>query len=84
MDLADHFRLCEHQHVVVATKIARMVVQAAHPRAAKVRLRQLVLLDHRAHRAIHHEDALAQEAGEFCGTVGLHDDFSVKRYPAKC
>ena len=46
----------EHQQVVVAFQVVRMIVQEA--RAAEVRLRQLVLLDHRAHRAIHDEDAL--------------------------
>jgi hypothetical protein len=32
--------------------------------AAKVGFRQLARLDLRAHRAVHHEDALAHEAGE--------------------
>jgi hypothetical protein len=41
-----------------------------HPR--KIRFRQLVLLDHRPHRAIHDEDALAHEAGQEGGAIGLH------------
>jgi hypothetical protein len=31
-----------------------------------------MLLDHRAHRAIHDEDAVAQEAGQEGSAVGLH------------
>ena len=72
MDRADHFRLRQHKQVVVAAQVTRVVVQAARGRATKIRLGQLVLLDHRAHGAVHDENAGAHEADEQGGAIGLH------------
>ena len=57
VDLADHFRLAEHQQIVVAFEIAGPVAEAA---AAKILLLQPVALDHRAHAAVQHHDALRE------------------------
>ena len=62
-------RLREDEQVVVALQVMRVVVEAP----AEVRLRQLALLDHRLHRAIHDQDALAHEARQEDRAVGLHE-----------
>ena len=61
MDALDHVRAREHEQVVVALQVARVVGEAL---AAEVGLGEPVPLDHRAHRAVEHEDALAQQGGE--------------------
>ena len=72
VDVADDVGPRQHQQVVVALEVAVMIVQAAGRRAAEVGLAEPALLDHRAPRAVEDEDALAEEAGELGGAVGLH------------
>ena len=55
VDLADDLGLGEHEEIVVALEIARVLLEA---RAAIAGLVQLVALDHGAHGAIQDEDAL--------------------------
>src|SRR5690606_3504008 len=47
----------KHEQVVVAAQLLRMV---GEPRAPEVRLAEAVTLNHRAHRAVEHEDAARQ------------------------
>jgi hypothetical protein len=56
MDLTDCIRLGQHENVVVALEILRPVLEAL---AAKGGLVLAQILDHRAHRAVEHEDAFA-------------------------
>jgi hypothetical protein len=49
-----------------------VAVKSARGRATEVGLAEPQLLDHRAHRAVEDEDALAHQASELCGAVGLH------------
>jgi hypothetical protein len=60
--LADHRRLRQRQQIVVALQIARPVVEAL---TAIRRLIGRIGLDHGAHGAVEHQDALAQQAFEF-------------------
>ena len=55
MDVAHRLRLAQVEQIVVA---AHLAVPGIEARAAIAGLVQLVLLDHRAHRAVEHEDAL--------------------------
>ena len=57
VDLADHLGLAEHQKIVVAFKIAGPVAETT---AAKIVLVQFITLDHGAHAAIQHHDALRE------------------------
>ena len=57
VNLANDVRLRDRQQIVVALDVAGPVRKA---RAAIVRLAELVALDHRAHGAVEHQDALAQ------------------------
>ena len=57
MDPADHVRPGQHEQVVVPLQVARMAGEAL---AAKRRLVERVTLNHRAHGAVHHEDAFAE------------------------
>ncbi len=66
MNLADELGLGQRQQVVVALLVAAVV---GEPLAAVVGLGQAVGLDHRPHRAVEHEDALAQGGGEVGGGV---------------
>ena len=61
MDVADDGRLGDDQEVVVALQLAGVVLEAF---AAVVRLLQLELLDHGAHRPVEVDDALAEEGLE--------------------
>ena len=54
----DHVGPRQHQDVVVALEVLRVILETL---AAEIRLGQLVPLDHRAHRAIEHEDPFSQE-----------------------
>ena len=67
MDLADHFGTREHQQVVVALQVLGPVAEAI---AAVIGLAELVGLDDRAHGAVEHQDALAQQAAEFADAFG--------------
>ena len=74
MDAADQLGPGQRQQVVVALQVRRPVGEA---RAAEVRLRERVLLDHRAHRAVEQQDAafelLAQErVGRMYGKAVVH------------
>ena len=60
MDVLDDRRLGDVQQVVEALEVLAAPVR--EPRAAKRRLIQLALLDHRAHRAVNDDDAFAQQA----------------------
>ena len=53
VDLVDDVRTGEDQQVVVALEVLRVVPE---PFAAEVRLRELVTLDHRPHRAVEDQD----------------------------
>ena len=57
MDRADDVRTRDHQQVAVPLLLARVILEL---RAAEVRFGQLVALDHRAHRAVQHEQTLRQ------------------------
>ena len=59
MNVLDDLRLGEVQQIVVALEV--LAVPILEPLAAKCRLVQLVLLDHRAHRAVEDDDAFAQQ-----------------------
>ena len=75
MDVADRVRAAEVEQVVVAADLAVPGVEA---RAAIALLVELHRLDHRAHGAVEHQDALGRRAcgaelGRRCGTVcGTH------------
>src|SRR5579864_3465701 len=69
MDLAHDFGPREHEHIVVAAEVARMVAEAV---AAKVRFRQPVPLHHRPHRAIKDENPLREECVELESHVTCH------------
>ena len=68
MDFADRVRLREDEQVVVAADLAVPGVEA---RAAIAALVELELLDHGAHGAVEHQDALGRDAAEFLFGVGL-------------
>ncbi len=76
VDAGDDLGLGQRQQVVLAAQVARMVGEAL---AAEVGLGQLVTLDERAHRAVEHEDALAQKLGQAGVAVvsGAHSVSSV-------
>ena len=76
VDLAHDFRPGEHQQVVVALQVVRVIVQPARRRTAIAFLAQLVGLDHGAHRPVQNEDTLLQEALEQRGLVGNLVHFS--------
>ncbi len=58
MDVADRVRLRQDQQIVVA---AHLAVPGVEARAAIALLVELQLLDHRAHGAVEHQDALGRE-----------------------
>ena len=62
VNLADQRRLRQRQQVVVALQIARPVAEALPAVGGLV---GLVALDHRAHGAVEHQDALGQQTPEF-------------------
>ena len=70
MDVADDLGPGEREQVVVAPERLRVVGEA---RAPEVVLRERVALDHRAHGAVEHEDAFAEEGGEGVERGG-HDE----------
>ncbi len=57
------------QEIVQALEV--FAAPVLKPLAAKLRLVQLVLLDHRAHRAVNDDDALAQEALQMFDLFGM-------------
>ena len=73
VDALDHVRPRQHQQIVVALQVLGMVCQA---RAAEVGLGQLLLLDHRAHRAVEDDDALLENRGQGC-RAGVGDPMGV-------
>ena len=68
VDLAHDVRPRQHQQVVVALEILRVVLEALTPEFG---LAQTVALDHRAHRAVEDQDALRQQCAQFGAAVGL-------------
>ena len=60
--------LGEDQQIVVA---AHLAVPGIEARAAIAALVELELLDHRAHGAVEHQDALARELQERSSGVGV-------------
>ncbi len=69
MNAGDHLGPGEHEQIVVAFQIARMITEAL---AAEVRFRQLVALNHRAHRAVEDEDAVREQIVEHCTNITFH------------
>ena len=67
VDVFDDCRPGDVQQVVEAFKVPAAPVR--EPRAAKRRLIQLALLDHRAHRAVNDDDAFAQQAFQMFNSV---------------
>src|SRR5262249_59701664 len=68
MDVADRVRTREDKQIVVATDLAVPGVEA---RAAVALLVELELLDHGAHGAVEHQDALARDpAQRLFGSTG--------------
>ena len=61
VDVLDGLRLGQHQQVVVAAQVARPVGEAL---ATELLLGEAVPLDHRAHRAVEHEDLLPRGFGQ--------------------
>src|SRR5258706_144592 len=70
VDLADHLRARDGEEVVVAAQVLAEILEAL---AAELRFREVVALDHRAHGAVEHEDALLEgilergKSGRACG-----------------
>ncbi len=62
VDATDDLRSGQHQQVVVAFEVVRMILE---PLAAIIRLLQVVTLDHRAHRTVEDEQALGEEGRKF-------------------
>ena len=67
MDAFDDVRLRDVEQVVEALEVLPAPVR--EPRAAKGRLLQPVLLDHRAHRTVQDDDAFAQQTFEMFNSV---------------
>ena len=67
VDLADHVGVAQGQQVVVAGQAPVVRREAL---AAVRRLVEPVPLDHRAHRAVEHQDPLAEQLRELLGRVG--------------
>ena len=63
MDVADRFRLAEDEQIVVA---AHLPVPGIEARAAIALLVEPERLDHGAHGAVEHQDALGRELAERC------------------
>ena len=61
MNVADRLGLREDEDVVVALEVVAVV---GEHRSAKARFIELQVLDHRAHRAVEHEDALCGGGGK--------------------
>ena len=57
MDVEDDVGPRQHEQVVVALQIARMVREAL---AAEIGLSELVALDHRPHRAVENQKAFGE------------------------
>ena len=66
MDAFDNARLGEAEQVVQALEVPARVLE---PFAAISRLVELVLLHHRAHRAVENDDAFAQQTLQLFGPV---------------
>ena len=69
VNLADDLLLSEAEEVVVADQIARPVGEPITP---EVGLAEVMPLDHRAHRAVHDEQPVAEQRGQVGGRVGAH------------
>ena len=67
MDGADDVGTRQHEHIAVPAQVLGVILEAL---AAEVRLRQLVALDHRAHRTVEDEHALLEGTTE-CRSVRL-------------
>ena len=83
MDGAHRTRLAQHQEIVVAAHLAIPGIEA---RAAITFLVQLERLDHGAHRAVEHQDALANQRAaemEFCRRGHQAASFTFGRRPSK-
>ena len=80
MDVAHRLRLAQIQQIVVA---AHLAVPGIEARAAIAGLVQFVFLDHRAHRAVEHEDALGRLFAQ--GLINTHQaaSFTAGRNPSK-
>ncbi len=75
MHVLDHARAREHEDLVVALQIARVVAEALAP---EVGLRERDGLEHGAHGAVDHEDALGEQAIELAAQgFGLHGSLVV-------
>ncbi len=68
MDLLEHLRPGQREDVAGAFEVARVAGEA---RAAERGLVEAVGLDLGAHRAVEDEDALLEEAFQFCAAVRL-------------
>ena len=66
MNREDDVGAGQHEHVVVAAQIPGMRLEAL---AAEIRFRQLVALNHRAHGAVEHEDALGEQLFQPCSNI---------------
>jgi hypothetical protein len=73
---ADQFGLREREEIVVALEVGGPVAEA---RAAIARLREPVILDHRAHRAVEDEDPAIQEGAQRDGAIGTHGHLQTKK-----
>ncbi len=67
MNAGDHLGLGQAQQIVEALQILRVFGEAL---AAKIGLRELEALHHRAHRPVEDEDARAQELFQLCRPFG--------------
>ena len=69
VDLANHLRMRQGKEIVVALQVARRLEEAL---AAEVRLRELVALDGRAHRAVQYQDAALEQSPQLFASVRSH------------
>ena len=76
MDATDDVGSCEHEHIVIALDFLRV---GGKTRAAIIRSGQRVLLDHRSHRAVQHQNTAGEMVAEFFTAVGLHHVLVLRR-----
>ncbi len=67
MDRLDRVWLCQHQQIVVAAQVARPIGETF---ATEVRLAEFMRLDHRAHGAVEHKNALCGGGTKFIMAIG--------------
>ena len=67
MDRLDRMRLRQHEQIVVAAQVTRPIGETG---AAEICLAEFMRLDHRAHRAVEHKNALSGSGAKFVMAIG--------------